>query len=177
MYNLSCLVFLHSHTKTLELPLFSPSANLLLFICNFVWKRFVGPGFLEFFLYFFPNSHNSSLPSASLVSKSKSAALPFYHSDSDSDGIIVIIIFFVSVIVSVIVVVIAIVIVIVLVPAYVQLNSNILLIFLWISFNYQILLIFDYSHFCPNRGVPQTPTLRIPLKLQPKPRVLGFFDI
>jgi len=27
------------------------------------------------------------------------------------------------------------------------------------------------------RGVPQTPTLRIPLKLQPKPRVLGFFDI
>ena len=26
------------------------------------------------------------------------------------------------------------------------------------------------------RGVPQTPTLRIPWKLQPKPRVLGFFD-
>ena len=42
---------------------------------------------------------------------------------------------------------------------------------------YTILLFFDYSHFCPMRGVPQTPTLRIPLKLQPKPRVLGFFDI
>ena len=27
------------------------------------------------------------------------------------------------------------------------------------------------------RGVPQTPTLRIPLKLQPKPQVLGFFDM
>ena len=38
------------------------------------------------------------------------------------------------------------------------------------------LLIFDYSHICPIRGVPHTPTLRIPLKLQPKPRVLGFFD-
>ena len=42
---------------------------------------------------------------------------------------------------------------------------------------YTILLFFDYSHFCPMRGVPQTPTLRIPLKLQPKPRVLGFFDL
>ena len=39
------------------------------------------------------------------------------------------------------------------------------------------LTIFDYGHFCPKRGVPQTPTLRIPLKLQPKPQVLGFFDI
>ena len=36
--------------------------------------------------------------------------------------------------------------------------------------------ILDYSHICPIRGVPHTPTLRIPLKLQPKPRVLGFFD-
>ena len=36
---------------------------------------------------------------------------------------------------------------------------------------------FDGRHFCPMRGVPQTPTLRIPLKLQPKPRVLGFFDM
>ena len=40
----------------------------------------------------------------------------------------------------------------------------------------QNLTIFDHNHFCPKRGVPQTPTLRIPLKLQPKPRVLGFFD-
>ena len=38
------------------------------------------------------------------------------------------------------------------------------------------LLILDYSSICAYRGVPHTPTLRIPLKLQPKPRVLGFFD-
>ena len=42
---------------------------------------------------------------------------------------------------------------------------------------WQNLTIFDHSHICPKRGVPQTPTLRIPLKLQPKPRVLGFFDL
>ena len=35
---------------------------------------------------------------------------------------------------------------------------------------------FVRSHICPMRGVPQTLTLRIPLKLQPKPRILGFFD-
>ena len=35
---------------------------------------------------------------------------------------------------------------------------------------------FDRSHFCPMRVVPHTPTLRIPLKLQSKPRVLVFFD-
>ena len=33
-----------------------------------------------------------------------------------------------------------------------------------------------YSRICALRGVPQTPTLRILLKLQPKPWVLGFFD-
>ena len=43
-------------------------------------------------------------------------------------------------------------------------------------FKLTFLLIFDSSSICAYRGVPHTPTLRIPLKLQPKPRVLGFFD-
>ena len=41
----------------------------------------------------------------------------------------------------------------------------------------QFLLKIVDSHICAYRGVPHTPTLRIPLKLQPKPRVLGFFDM
>ena len=40
----------------------------------------------------------------------------------------------------------------------------------------QFLLKIADSHICAYRGVPHTPTLRIPLKLQPKPRDLGFFD-
>ena len=35
----------------------------------------------------------------------------------------------------------------------------------------------DNRPFCSLRGVPHTPTLRFSLKLQPKPRVLGYFDI
>ena len=50
-------------------------------------------------------------------------------------------------------------------------------ILLILDYNHFSLLFLGYSHFSLKRGVPQTPTLRIPLKLQSKPRVLGFFDI
>ena len=42
---------------------------------------------------------------------------------------------------------------------------------------YQKCCIVVDCRFCPLRGVPQTPTLRFSLKHQPKPRVLGYFDI